>query len=432
MLLLYNLLQAAALPLVGPLGLLYAFLGTRYRSQLTGRLGRLPDISVLENRSPRIWMHALSVGEVNAAVPLAEAICRTWPNGGLICSATTATGLAALRTRLADTAHVITASPFDILPVVDRFVVSLNPDCFVLVETDIWPNWIWDLRRRSVPALLVNGAVSSRSADRLSCLGPLPAFLYAGFDVIAMQSGDDRDRLLATGVNPEDVQVLGNLKYDLEVPTLTEMERAVLRGELGLEPASRLWIAGSTHEGEEKTILAVHGALKTAFPDLQLLLAPRDPGRAPGVEALAQMAGLKAVRRSAGAQRGSSADVLILDTLGELLKCYGLAEVAFVGGSLVDVGGHNVLEPAAYGIPVLFGPYVESCSEASADLEACGGGVRVSGMDDMVETLMRLLASRQIRMEMGGRARGLVEAHRGAVGRHIRMIAKVLEKRDRV
>jgi 3-deoxy-D-manno-octulosonic-acid transferase len=432
MLLLYNLLQAAALPLVGPVGLLWALLGTRYRSQLTARLGRLPDLTVLENRSPRIWMHALSVGEVNAAVPLAEAIRRTWPNGGLICSATSATGLATLRTRLAGTAHVITASPLDILPLVDRFIVSLNPDCFVLVETDIWPNWIWDLRRRGVPVLLVNGAVSSRSADRLSRLGPLPAFLYAGFNVIAMQSGDDRDRLLATGADLQNVQVLGNLKYDLEVPTLTETERTVFRSKLGLDPASRLWIAGSTHEGEEKTIMAVHAVLKTAYPDLQLLVAPRDPGRTPVVEALAQTAGLQAVRRSAEARKGDGADVLILDTLGELLSCYGLAEVAFVGGSLVDVGGHNVLEPAAYGIPVLFGPHVESCSEASADLEACGGGVRVSGMDDMVEALMRLLASREIRMQMGGRARGLVEAHRGAVGRHIRMIAQVLETRDRV
>ncbi len=424
-LIIYNLLQVAALPWLGPPALLYFLSRSKYRGHLAGRLGRLPDLSPLKGRSPRIWVHALSVGEVNAASALVTAISQRWQGAGIICSATTATGLTALKKKLDSTAHVITTAPFDLLPLVNKVIKGISPDCFILVETDVWPNWIWSMRHSDIPTMLVNGSLSSSSAERLSHLGPVKDILYGGFDLLAMQSPYDRERLLRLGFPTDRVSAPGNLKYDLEVPQIDESEKVLLRGAIGLEPTAPLWVAGSTHPGEEKLILAAHKGLKQVFPGLQLLLAPRDPKRGPELESLAKEMGFRAVRRSA-VEKSGDVDIVVLDTLGELLKCYSLCDVAFVGGTLVNIGGHNLLEPAAYGVPVLFGPYVESASTIAEDLLACGGGRRVSGKEELQGVLNKLLEDISERKNMGGRAKDLLQKNRGAVSRYLDLVAKAL------
>ncbi len=318
-LIIYNLLQVAALPWLGPPALLYLLSRSKYRGHLAERLGRLPDLSPIKGRSPRIWVHALSVGEVNAASALVTAISQRWQGAGIICSATTATGLTALKKKLGRTAHVITTAPFDLLPLVNKAIKAISPDCFILVETDVWPNWIWSMRHSGIPTMLVNGSLSSSSTERLSHLGPVKDILYGGFDLLAMQSPYDRERLLRLGFSTDRVSAPGNLKYDLEVPQIEEPERVFLREAIGLEPTAPLWVAGSTHPGEEDLILAAHKGLKHVFPKLQLLLAPRDPKRGPELESLAREMGFKAIRRSAVAKSGD-VDIVVLDTLGEIVR----------------------------------------------------------------------------------------------------------------
>ncbi len=423
---LYNLLQAMALPWLGPPILLYLLSRSKHRGQLAGRLGRLPDLSPLQGRSPRIWVHALSVGEVNATLALVTGISQRWQDAGIICSSTTATGLSTLRGKLGKTAHVITTSPFDLLPIVTHVIREILPDCFILVETDIWPNWIWSMKRLGIPTLLINGSISSHSAARLLHLGPVKDILYRGFDLIAMQSPDDRERLLRLGIPSDRVRVLGNLKYDLEVPPVDEVQRRRIKREMGLEPDAPLWVAGSTHPGEEELILAVHKDLKDQFPRLQLLLAPRDPRRGAELRSLAREMGLKTIRRSVRENAGTI-DVLVLDTLGELLRCYGLCDIAFVGGSFVDIEGHNLLEPAAYGVPVLFGPYVESIHVVAEDLLRRGGGRQVSGREELEAVLCNLLKDPDRRRDMGMKAKDLLRENRGAASRYLDYIAEALK-----
>ncbi len=424
-LIIYNLLQVAALPWLGPPALLYLLSRSKYRGHLAERLGRLPDLSPIKGRSPRIWVHALSVGEVNAASALVTAISQRWQGAGIICSATTATGLTALKNKLGRTAHVITTAPFDLLPLVNKAIKAISPDCFILVETDVWPNWIWSMRHSGIPTMLVNGSLSSSSAERLSHLGPVKDILYGGFDLLAMQSSYDRERLLRLGFSTDRVSAPGNLKYDLEVPQIDESEKVLLREAIGLEPTAPLWVAGSTHPGEEELILAAHKGLKHVFPKLQLLLAPRDPKRGPELESLAREMGFKTIRRSAVAKSGD-VDIVVLDTLGELLKCYSLCDVAFIGGTLVNIGGHNLLEPAAYGVPVLFGPYVESARTIAEDLLACGGGRRVSEKEELQGVLNKLLKDPFERRNMGGKARDLLQKNQGAVSRYLDLVAEAL------
>jgi len=426
LLMIYNLIQAAAMPCLGPLVLLYFFSRSKYRGHLAGRLGRLPDLSPLKGRSPRIWVHALSVGEVNAASALVKAISQRWQGAGIICSATTATGLTTLKRKLGHTAHVITTTPFDLLPLVNKVLKEISPDCFILVETDIWPNLIWSMRKSGIRTMLVNGSLSSLSAGRLSHLEPVKDILYGGFDSLAMQSSYDSRRLLKLGCNPDKVSAPGNLKYDIEVPKIEESEKVLLRKVTGLKDMSPLWVAGSTHPGEEDLIFAAHRDLKQSFHGLQLLIAPRDPKRGFELEASAKGMGFKVVRRSSMVAKPSDVDIVVLDTLGELLKFYSLCDIAFVGGTLVNIGGHNLLEPAAYGVPVIFGPYVESARSIAEDLLACGGGNRVSGEKELKEVLNRLLKNSGERTDMGNKAKALLQKNQGAVARYLDLIAKTL------
>lgn len=428
---LYNGLQGCAIPLLALPALAYLATRSRYRSQLFLRLGRIPDLASLRGRSPRFWIHALSVGEVNAAVPLVKALAQRWPHAGIVCSATTATGLQTLRARLGGTAHTITALPFDLWPVVRRVVRRFAPDCFLFVETDIWPNMLWELAAAGVPAVLVNGSISSRSVRRLQKVGPLARAMYDAFSVLAMQSADDRERLLSLGISPEKVFSLGNLKYDLRVPEMGPEACAGMRGRLGMNPIGLLWVAGSTHPGEEDMVLAAHMAVRSKVPDLKLVFAPRDPARGLELLAMARRHGLRAALRTQAPEGGAwgqdGPEVLVLDSLGELLPCYALACLAFVGGSLVPVGGHNLFEPAAYGRPVLFGPETESCNDMAEALLVSGGGMRVE-KNTLACIVEALLLDQSARERMGRQARALVSRHGGAVARHMTLVADVLER----
>ncbi len=426
MLMTYNLLQLFLSPILAPVGLTFLAGREKYRHILPGRLGA--GIQKPAGGRPRFWIHALSVGEVNAALPLIRGIRDRWPGCSIACSATTSTGLNALRDRASSLADTVFPSPFDILPVVRKFIRTLRPEYFILVETDLWPNWLRELRSSGAATILVNGSISSSAARRLGTLKSLARMLYGSLDLACMQSREDMNRLSGLGISVSGLRYLGNLKYDIKLPPVSKEERPMLKAAMGLDGSAPLWIAGSTHPGEEGVVLNAFKDLKQTFPMLQAIIAPRDPGRGREILSMASQAGFKARCRTQppGTER---IDILILDTLGELLGCYGLADVAFVGGSFVDTGGHNLLEPAGYGVPVLFGPFVESCMEMARELQNCGGGVQIKSSADLEKNVGSILRDRALADNMSSAARELVQENQGAVSRYIKVLSDLVDAR---
>ncbi len=407
------------------------------------RLGKLPDMSGIMNAKPVIWIHALSVGEVNAAIPLVEKLEEQWPDAGIICSASTATGLTLLEQRLSSHRRTITSMPMDLAPIVNHVLNHIRPDCFILTETDIWPGLIWALKKRTVPALLVNGSISQRASERLSLLRHMGIdaanLIYGGFHTVAMQSQDDVYRLEnATGQGASRIICAGNLKFDIRFPVPDRKRRATLMQQLCIDRGDFVFVAGSTHHGEEKVLLR---CLKRAMGKnqqgqkeikgrIRMIIAPRDPQRAKEVLTTAHEYGLHTSRRSKRCSHHS--EVIILDTLGELAEVYGIGHAAFVGGTLVPVGGHNLLEPAAHGIPVFYGPYVESCRDMADMLQTGGAGAMVTSAEEL-QKWMRTVARRGTKWRsMGQNAIKLLNQHRGAADRYLRLVETALTSSGRL
>ncbi|MGQ9499472.1 MAG: 3-deoxy-D-manno-octulosonic acid transferase [Dissulfurimicrobium sp.] len=432
MLFLYNILLVLFLPIVALPVLVFMGLKDKYRSQLNGRLGIGLNIEALKGKRPRIWVHALSLGEANAAVPFVKMVAKRWPKAGIICSASTKTGLTAIKNALTGTAHTIMPMPFDLLPLVARVIRRLSPDCLVLVETDLWPNLIWALRRKGIPVLLINGSISSRAQKRLKLLGKaFTNLIYGGLSHIAMQSEMDCLRLLELGLPKDRVIAAGNIKYDIKCEKTTDAigssDKKSWAWMSRPNEDGAVFVAGSTHKGEEAVILPTFKTLKKEFPALKLVIAPRNPTRGKEIAAMAKKLGLIANKRSAGFGL-EEADILILDTLGELKGYYLAADIAFVGGSLVNAGGHNILEPAACGTPVIFGPNIESFRYAADELLSDGAGLCVRDATGLEDALRTLLQDKGRRMEMGRRAKALIARNSGATMRYIRLLEKYIKE----
>lgn len=419
---LYNILQLVFLPVFLPFIMLFVAGRRKYLDRLPRRLGLgLPARLPAPAGGCRFWLHALSVGEVTSAVPLAAGLRTAYPDSLIVVSVTTATGRKVADSLLADIADTIIDGPIDLLPVVRRFLRCLQPDLFILVETDFWPNLLFSLKKRGIPTLLVNGRISSRSMNGYRRWRFFFRSVFASFTCLAMQTGRDRDNMLQFGVPPEKLPILGNLKFAARtapraypVPNLVQL----------LPPGRLLFLAGSTHPGEERMLLESYVKARALHPELYLLVAPRDPGRSQEIEELAGQHGLTVVRRSTGLYH--HADIFLIDSLGELSEFYRQAGIAFVGGSLVAKGGHNPVEPAAMGIPVLFGPDMADFSEIADALIAAGGAQQVEGVEDLTEKLIDLLQSPEQRRKAGERARQCVEEQRDVIARHLQLIDTLL------
>ncbi|MFZ5862130.1 MAG: 3-deoxy-D-manno-octulosonic acid transferase [Nitrospirota bacterium] len=417
---LYTAALAAGLTLTAPA---YAVRAARRGSgmALAERLGRVPPAAAaLGGRRP-LWVHAVSVGEVMAAAPLLRAIKSRYPTISLLVSTVTATGRQTVMERVPQ-ADATAYFPLDLPPAVHRVLNAVQPGLFLSVETELWPNFLFALARRGVPAFLVNARLTERSARRYGWARPLFGPALAGVMGIAAQTVADAKRFASIGADPNRVLITGNLKFDHEGP---EPEAATPREELGLAPGDRLWVAGSTHPGEEAVVLDAYRRVRAGEPRLVLLLAPRHLDRLGQVETAVRQSGCEPIRRSVArdaARPGVGPRVIVLDTLGELAGLYAEAEAAFVGGTLVPIGGHNLLEPAARGKPVLFGPHTHKCEEIARALLDAGGGVRVESGDALAQELMRLLADEALRARMGENGREMVLRNRGAVDRTVAML----------
>jgi 3-deoxy-D-manno-octulosonic-acid transferase len=414
----------SALLRLGLLAYLPVFLTRRRRAgyghDLAQRFGRLGDGLPAE---PRCWVHAVSVGESAAAAPLVEAIHRRWPELGIVVSTITPTGARIVADRLAGTA-VHRYFPLDLPGPVRRALEAARPRFFIAIETELWPNFLRALARRRIPSMIANGRISDRSFRRYLRVRRLMTRVLADVSVFAMQSEEDARRIKALGAPPERVVVTGNLKTDL-VPE-AEPADAAWRERLGLAAVDRLWIAGSTHRGEEAIVLDTFLRVRARCPELTLLLAPRHPERAGEVEELIRERGLVAVRRSRLPDGHAPGAIVILDTVGELAGLYGLAEVVFVGGSLVPIGGHNVLEPAMRGRPVLYGPHTSNFRESAEGLQRSGGGIVVKDGLELERELALLLEDRELARRTGEAARAAFAGRQGAVPATIELIARHL------
>jgi 3-deoxy-D-manno-octulosonic-acid transferase len=418
---LYSLLAGAALIFVYAPAALVRRLRRGVPLHLGERLalgGRRADLGTRVG-----WLHAVSVGEAIAAAPLVEGLRRLRPDLPLVVTTVTATGARVVGERYAGLAsHRF--FPLDLGSSVRRFLDSLRPAFLVCMETELWPNLLRALTARGVPVLIANGRISDRSFRRYRLIRPFIARVLAGVRVFAMQSAEDARRIIALGAQPERVVVTGNIKNEPLPDTAGSVD--LWRRLLGLEPGQPVWIAGSTHRGEEEPVLDAHRAALAECPGLALVLAPRHPERAGEVVDLVTARGWPAVRRSALPRGRERHAVVVLDTVGELAPLYALADVVFVGGSLVPAGGHNMLEPALRRKPVLFGPHATNFREAAALLESAGAARVVRNGRELGQELVRLLADPDQRAKLGAAAYEAVASRHGAVRETLDLIARFL------
>lgn len=420
----YNLL----LFFVGPLFLVFHAVRSIWRGKSLRGLGDRLGLSYGDLRRqaasrPILWIHAVSVGEVNAAHPLVRELRRRYPDLFILVTTVTPTGRAVLLQKMPE-ADATRFFPLDFPPIVAHAIQAVRPAVFVCLETEIWPNFFTTLHRHGIPSGIVNGRISPRSFRGYSLVRRFLRPVLAGVDFFGMQTEQDADRIRRMGACPDRITVMGNLKYDGAVtPSPDRLDR--LRAELGIG-TSRLWVAGSTHRGEEELILEAFRILVSEFPDLRLAIAPRHPERFEEVATLISREGIPMSRRSDACAMSRDWRTLLIDSMGELATFYGLADIAFVGGSLVPVGGHNVIEPAALGKPVVFGPHMWNFADVASRMKERGCGIEVLDAKDLAQRVRGALHTPEFRFELENRARAVVEENRGAVGRAVALIESLL------
>jgi len=396
-----------------------------YGRSLGQRLGRFGEGLP---REPRCWIHAVSVGEAATAVPLVEAITRRWPQLGIVMTTVTPTGARIVADRLAGRA-VHRYFPIDLPGPVRRALDAVNPRFFLCMETELWPNLLRALAARGVPSMIANGRISDRSFRRYRLVRFFTAHMLAHVRVLAMQSEEDARRIIALGALPERVVVTGNIKSDLIPPE--GGGDALWQRLLGLDDGEPVWVAGSTHRGEEAIVLDVYLHLRARVPTLTLVLAPRHPERVAEVERLVRERRLQPVRRSELPKSQARGAVIIVDTVGELAQIYRVASVVFVGGSLAPTGGHNMLEPALLRKPVLFGPHTTNFRESAELLLEAEGALVARDGAELEAHMGALLMDAERRRLMGEAAFKAVAGRRGAIKHTLELVERYLMDGDR-
>jgi 3-deoxy-D-manno-octulosonic-acid transferase len=425
---LYSVLVLAFFVAVSPWFLYQALRYRKYIGSLPQRMGYLP-LSFNIDGEPSIWIHAVSVGEVLTARPLVRDLRERYPRLRIVLSTTTMTGQGIARRSVRDVDEVF-YFPFDLGLFVRRTLDLVRPRLFVMMETEIWPNLLRECKRRGVRTAIVNGRLSQRSYPRYRLVRGFMRRVLDDIDAFCVQSEESARRFIDLGANPGRVTVTGSLKFDsLDTSPQSTASRArdrVLR--YFRVPASRqVIVAGSTMKGEEGAVLRAFHRVRSTQPGTLLILAPRHPERIDDVEALCQGEGFKTVRRSElPIDAEPRADIVLVDTIGELATLYQLATVAFVGGSLVATGGHNILEPAVYGKPIVFGPHMENFAEIADAFVANIAGVQLEHERDLDETLLALMTDPVRRARLGAAARALVEANRGAKDKSLAVLAALV------
>ena len=386
-----------------------------YRQRIGERFG----IGIPRLRRPSIWVHAVSVGEVQAAAPLVRALLKRYPGVPLVLTTMTPTGSERVRLLFGD-AVVHSYVPYDLAAAVRRFFDRTRPSLAIIMETELWPNIYHECGQRRVPLVLASARISLRSLGRYRRVMSLFRDTLANGIVIAAQTPVDADRFRSLGANPAHTHVTGNIKFDFELPNEVRHAGRALREMQARERP--VWVAASTHDGEEAVLLDAHALIRQQHPEALLLLVPRHPERFPEVADLVDGRGFSLVRRSSAALADRRTTVFLGDTMGELTTFYAAADVAFVGGSLTAIGGHNLLEPVSLGIPVITGPHNENAADICALLVGCGAASVVPDADGIAAEVCRLFADPAERQRRGAAGQAAIAENCGALERLLQLI----------
>ncbi|MDO8680140.1 MAG: 3-deoxy-D-manno-octulosonic acid transferase [Acidobacteriota bacterium] len=430
---LYSVLVLAVAVIASPWFVYQALRYKKYVGSLRQRMGYLP-VSFNMDADRSIWIHAVSVGEVLTARPLISDLKRRYPELRMFLSTTTLAGQQLARRNVQDVDAVF-YFPFDLGIFVRRTLDLVRPRLFVMMETEIWPNLLRECRARGIKTAIVNGRLSPKSFPRYRMVRPMMRRVLDDIDKFCVQSEESARRFIELGADPGRVAVTGSLKFDsLELPSTAPQARArdrVLRY-FRVPPSRSVIMAGSTMKGEEAAVLRAFRRVRSTAPNALLILAPRNPERFAEAEQLARAEGWKVARRSdLAVDADPRVDIVVLDTIGELATLYQVATVVFVGGSLVATGGHNVLEPAVFGKPIIFGPHMENFFEIADTFVSNGGGVQIADERELEEAFISLMGDPVRRARLGAAARALVEANRGAKEKSVTVLAGLLPQEAR-
>lgn len=426
---LYNILITFFLLLSAPYFLLRGLVQKRFRKSLPQRMGFFQNPSF---KKP-IWVHAASVGEVFCSIPLLKKIKKEFPRLKIILTTMTSTGNETAKTYLPEADQVLFL-PIDHPLIIRRAIEKIQPRILLIAETELWPNMLRSCGKKGIPIVLFNGRISQKSFQRYllfkfffkECLKYISLFL--------MQTEEDRTRIIEIGGEPQKTKAVGNLKFDQTFPSFTQEAMTEMAKSLGLHGGKKILIAGSTHSGEEEILISLYKEIKKMDSHLILILAPRHLERLEEVERILKKESTSWLRKtslSLDVSRSNQElpEVVLLDTMGELMSIYSLGTLVFVGGSLVPVGGHNPLEPLFFKKCVLFGPYMFNFLEISRRLIGEGGAIQVSGKEDLFSQMKRLLFDEVARKEIGEKGYQFYQKHQGATERMFEEIRPLLTKK---
>lgn len=412
---LYNILAVLIVMLAVPVFIMRMIREEGFGQRLRQSFGFLPkqEIKSVAHKNC-IWLHAASVGEIVATSPIIKEIRREFPGKPVLVSVVTAAGYAMAKRIITDADSII-FFPLDV-PIISYGVVKrIRPGVFLMVETELWPNFLKALRHFSVPVMMVNGRISDKSVGRYRYLGSVLQNMLDTVDKFCMQSSIDAAYIVRLGADPQRVVVTGNTKFDQNYTSVTLEEQQGICRQMGLEQAFPVVVAGSTHKGEEEILFAALQQVRKNFPHTKLVIAPRDIMRVDELASLAASFGFVAVRRTVLQREHSEGhDVVLLDTIGELGKIYSIGNIIFVGGSLAPRGGHNILEPAAHGKAILVGPHMFNFKDTYALFSKRKACITVANTGDLVEQILYILNDEQVRFRMEKETLAIIDENRGA------------------
>lgn len=378
---------------------------------------------------PVIWVHSVSVGETIASVPMVKALQKQYPDHRIMITTMTPTGSEQVRKIHGDSVEHVYV-PYDLPGAVSRFLKKVNPKVAIIIDTELWPNTVAACHKRNIPVIIANARLSERSAKGYAKFGKLIKTMLEQISMVAAQNKEGGKRFIELGLPESQLTVTGSVKFDLEVaPEIVEAGKALRqRWQAGMGEGVQLLVAASTHEGEDQQILDAFKKVQSANPKARLLIVPRHPERFDNVFNLIQQNGLNAVRHSENSATDAETQVILGDTMGEMMKFYAASDVAFVGGSLVATGGHNMLEPAALGLPVLSGPNVFNFAEISQSLVDVEGMLLVEDSEALAEQTIQLFSDQSFCQRMGANAEQFVSHNRGALKQTLNIISLYINK----
>ncbi len=430
MITLYNIILIIGITVGIPLIIPIILLSEKRRKTFLQRLGvkRLLE-NLLFKRDKPIWIHALSVGEVLSSVPLVMKLKKRFKDKKIVFSASTKTGFEIANKLFKKNVDSIFFFPFDLLFSVKYITGKIDPAIVIIVESDIWPNFLFEMQKRNVPVILINARLSKRSFKGYKRFSFISNKLFLSFAKICTQSIEDARRFMLLGIPPNMISTTGNIKFDQLYDSVSEKETEILKQSMHIyQPVQKILIAGSTHKGEESILIDAFSKIRKNFADTVLVVVPRNPERAGSVLKLCKSAGFLSIlmKNIENIDKDKKFDVIVVDVIGILKRLYAIADVAFVGGSLVDLGGHNPLEPAVFSKPIIFGQYMSNFAHISQMLVDSGGAVQVENTNSLYETIADILSDSDKAWNMGEKAYRVFKANKGAVKKTLKIIESQL------